>query len=55
MVTRLGELAVNENPDSGSPVSDVVRAALIETGYDYWLRSEKLKRLKDVSRTCRSL
>src|SRR6185369_10266926 len=41
MVTRLGELAVNENPDSGSPVSDVVRAALIETGYDYWLRSEK--------------
>jgi len=41
MVTRLGELATNENPDSSAPVSDVVRAALVETGYDYWLRSEK--------------
>ncbi|HZN06653.1 MAG TPA: UvrD-helicase domain-containing protein [Pyrinomonadaceae bacterium] len=47
IVTRLGELATNENPgasenpDSTSPVSDVVRAALVETGYEYWLRSEK--------------
>src|SRR5215213_2455498 len=41
IVTRLGELATNENPDSTAPVSDVVRAALVETGYEYWLRSEK--------------
>ena len=45
IVTRLGELATNENlgenPDSTSPVSDVVRAALVETGYEYYLRSEK--------------
>ncbi len=41
IVTRLGELASNENPESTSPVSDVVRAALVDTGYDYWLRSEK--------------
>ena len=41
IVTRLGELASNENPDSTSPVSGVVSAALVETGYDYWLRSEK--------------
>jgi DNA helicase-2/ATP-dependent DNA helicase PcrA len=41
IVTRLGELATNENPDSTSQVSDVVRAALMDTGYDYWLRSEK--------------
>ena len=27
--------------DSSSPVSDVVRAAIIETGYEAWLRSER--------------
>ncbi len=41
MITRLGELATNENTESSAPVSDVVRAALVETGYDYWLQSEK--------------
>ncbi|HEX6046784.1 MAG TPA: UvrD-helicase domain-containing protein [Pyrinomonadaceae bacterium] len=41
IVTRLGELATTENEDSTAPVSDVVRAALVETGYEYWLRSEK--------------
>ena len=41
IVTRLGELATEENEDSTAPVSDVVRAALVETGYEYWLRSEK--------------
>ncbi len=41
IVTGLGELAANENRDSTAPVSDVVRAALVDTGYDYWLRSEK--------------
>jgi DNA helicase-2/ATP-dependent DNA helicase PcrA len=41
IVTGLGELATNENTDSTSPVSDVVRAALVDTGYEYWLRSEK--------------
>jgi len=41
IITRLGELATNENSESTAPVSDVVRAALVETGYDYWLQSEK--------------
>jgi len=34
-------MATLETTDSTSPVSDVVRAALVETGYEYWLRSEK--------------
>ncbi len=41
IVTRLGEMATMENTESTSPVSDVVRATLVETGYEYWLRSEK--------------
>src|SRR5687767_7807547 len=41
IVARLGEMATNENTESTSSVSDVVRAALVETGYDYWLQSEK--------------
>lgn len=41
IITRLGELATTENTASTSPVSDVVRAALVETGYEYWLQSEK--------------
>jgi len=41
ILTRLGEMATNENTESTSSVSDVVRAALVETGYDYWLQSEK--------------
>src|SRR6185503_4828529 len=41
IVTRLGEMATTETTDSDAPVSDVVRAALVETGYDYWLQSEK--------------
>ena len=41
IITRLGEMATVENTDSKSPVSDVVRAALVETGYEYWLQSEK--------------
>ena len=41
IITRLGELATTENTESTAPVSDVVRAALVETGYDYWLQSEK--------------
>jgi DNA helicase-2/ATP-dependent DNA helicase PcrA len=46
IVTRLGELATNGTaegllPASTAPVSDVVRAALVETGYEYWLNSEK--------------
>ncbi len=30
-----------DGPESSSPVSDVVRAAIIETGYEYALRSER--------------
>lgn len=41
IITRLGELATTENSESTSPVSDVVRAALVQTGYEYWLQSEK--------------
>lgn len=41
IITRLGEMATTENTESSSPVSDVVRSALVETGYEYWLQSEK--------------
>jgi DNA helicase-2/ATP-dependent DNA helicase PcrA len=41
IVTRLGEMATNEETDSEAPVSDVVRAALVQTGYEYYLQSEK--------------
>src|SRR5688572_25218170 len=40
IVTRLGEMATTENAESASPVSDVVRAAIVETGYEHALRAE---------------
>jgi ATP-dependent DNA helicase UvrD/PcrA len=46
IVLRLAEMAgtvdSSEPPlaDSASPVSDVVRAAILDTGYETWLRSE---------------
>ena len=51
IVVRLGQMAgVNDEvgdeaqgslPESSSPVSDVVRAAILDTGYEAWLRGEK--------------
>src|SRR5689334_23185912 len=42
IVNQLAELSDPEkNSDSTSPVSDVVRAAIIETGYELSLRSER--------------
>ena len=42
IVNQLAELSDPEkNSDSSSPVSDVVRAAIIETGYELSLRSER--------------
>jgi DNA helicase II / ATP-dependent DNA helicase PcrA len=46
IVIRLGEMAGTiDTPEpvieSASPVSDVVRAAIIDTGYEAWLRSER--------------
>ncbi len=41
IVTRLSEMATSEKPESEEPVSDVVRAAIVETGYEYALQSEK--------------
>src|SRR5215212_129432 len=40
IITHLTSLTESDN-DSTSPVSDVVRAALVETGYDNALRSER--------------
>jgi ATP-dependent DNA helicase UvrD/PcrA len=47
IVMRLGQMAGTIDTDEAltlpteSPVSDVVRAAIIETGYEAWLRSER--------------
>jgi len=49
IVLRLAEMAGTmdseapplENVSSSSPVSDVVRAAILDTGYETWLRAEK--------------
>ncbi|HET7287127.1 MAG TPA: 3'-5' exonuclease, partial [Pyrinomonadaceae bacterium] len=42
IVNQLAELSDPEkNTDSSSPVSDVVRAAILETGYELSLRSER--------------
>ena len=48
IVLRLAEMAGTIDPDklptdisSDSPVSDVVRAAILDTGYEAWLRGEK--------------
>src|ERR687894_57591 len=39
IVNKLAKMA--ETTDSKEPVSEVVRAAIIETGYENWLRSER--------------
>jgi DNA helicase II / ATP-dependent DNA helicase PcrA len=41
IVNKLTQLATAETTTSDSPVSDIVRAAIIETGYENALRSER--------------
>ncbi len=42
IITRLGEMAADAGEvDSAAPVSDTVRAAIVETGYEHALRSER--------------
>src|SRR4030095_9047468 len=41
IITRLGEMAEDIAEENAAPVSDIVRAAIIETGYEHALRSEK--------------
>ncbi|HEY8227892.1 MAG TPA: UvrD-helicase domain-containing protein [Pyrinomonadaceae bacterium] len=41
IVTRLGEMAEDIAEENAAPVSDIVRAAIIDTGYEHALRSEK--------------
>ena len=41
IITRLGEMAEDIAEENAAPVSDIVRAAIIDTGYELALRSEK--------------
>ena len=41
IITRLGEMAEDIAEENTAPVSDIARAAIIDTGYELALRSEK--------------